>query len=211
MGTTGRIEELLAAWERAADKPPPEQLCADCPELIDQLRARIRARSTAAPAPAANDGDRRAAPPHAFAEPAPKQIGPYRVLELLGEGGMGSVYRAEQRSPIKRVVAIKVIKSGYDTREVIARFESERQAKPRTLEPLMSRWMMAFVCAWVIASQTWQNRSSRCGSDNLFSSQNLGSGTPGTCSITKYGRAVSTVAPASRTRAMFGWSIRASG
>jgi non-specific serine/threonine protein kinase/serine/threonine-protein kinase len=58
----------------------------------------------------------------------PQQIGPYFVQELIGEGGMGSVYRAEQREPIQRTVAVKVIKLGMDTRDVIARFESERQA-----------------------------------------------------------------------------------
>ena len=55
-------------------------------------------------------------------------IGPYRLLETLGEGGMGVVYLAEQHEPIHRRVALKVIKLGMDTREVIARFESERQA-----------------------------------------------------------------------------------
>ena len=58
----------------------------------------------------------------------PEQIGPYRILEALGEGGMGIVYLAEQREPIRRRVALKVIKLGMDTKEVIARFESERQA-----------------------------------------------------------------------------------
>src|SRR4051812_20295615 len=58
----------------------------------------------------------------------PAQIGPYHVLQLIGEGGMGLIYRAEQRSPIHRVVAIKVIKAGMDSEQVIARFESERQA-----------------------------------------------------------------------------------
>jgi serine/threonine protein kinase/Flp pilus assembly protein TadD len=58
----------------------------------------------------------------------PTQIGPYSILSLIGEGGMGTVYKAEQRAPIHRIVAIKIIKLGMDTREVIARFESERQA-----------------------------------------------------------------------------------
>src|SRR5262245_27516620 len=58
----------------------------------------------------------------------PKQIGPSHVLSVLGEGGMGIVYAAEQREPVKRRVALKVIKLGMDTREVVARFEAERQA-----------------------------------------------------------------------------------
>ncbi len=55
-------------------------------------------------------------------------IGRYRVLEKIGEGGCGVVYRAEQQEPVKRKVALKVIKLGMDTRSVIARFEAERQA-----------------------------------------------------------------------------------
>lgn len=55
-------------------------------------------------------------------------IGPYRVLKKLGEGGMGAVFLAEQEHPIRRQVAIKVIKSGRDSSEVISRFEGERQA-----------------------------------------------------------------------------------
>ncbi|MFK7962138.1 MAG: tetratricopeptide repeat protein [Phycisphaerales bacterium] len=56
------------------------------------------------------------------------QIGPYRLLESLGEGGFGVVFLAEQTEPVHRRVALKVIKLGMDTRQVIARFEAERQA-----------------------------------------------------------------------------------
>ncbi len=55
-------------------------------------------------------------------------IGPYKLLQQIGEGGMGTVFMAEQTKPVKRKVALKVIKSGMDSRQVIARFEAERQA-----------------------------------------------------------------------------------
>jgi eukaryotic-like serine/threonine-protein kinase len=58
----------------------------------------------------------------------PHHIGPYRILSVLGEGGMGVVYLAEQAEPVRREVALKILKPGMDTRQVVARFESERQA-----------------------------------------------------------------------------------
>ncbi len=57
-----------------------------------------------------------------------ESISNYKVLQRIGEGGMGEVYEAEQTNPIRRRVALKVIKWGMDTKEVLARFESERQA-----------------------------------------------------------------------------------
>jgi len=56
------------------------------------------------------------------------QIGPFKLLEEIGEGGMGTVFVAQQSEPIKRLVALKIIKAGMDSRQVIARFEAERQA-----------------------------------------------------------------------------------
>lgn len=56
------------------------------------------------------------------------RIGPYKLLSTLGEGGMGTVFLAEQTQPLRRQVAVKVIKPGMDTAQVIARFEAERQA-----------------------------------------------------------------------------------
>src|SRR5262245_7931565 len=55
-------------------------------------------------------------------------IGPYKLLELIGEGGMGTVWMAQQTEPVKRVVALKLIKPGMDSRQVLARFGAERQA-----------------------------------------------------------------------------------
>src|SRR5262245_52695716 len=62
------------------------------------------------------------------AEIAGDTIGPYKLLQQIGEGGFGVVFLAEQDRPVKRRVALKIIKPGMDTREVIARFEAERQA-----------------------------------------------------------------------------------
>ncbi|MGD8868583.1 MAG: serine/threonine-protein kinase [Gemmatimonadales bacterium] len=58
----------------------------------------------------------------------PQRIGPYRLLQVLGEGGMGQIFEAEQTEPVRRRVALKLIKLGMDTRQVVARFEAERQA-----------------------------------------------------------------------------------
>ena len=69
----------------------------------------------------------------------PSQIGPYRIVRKLGEGGMGEVYLAEQTDPIQRLVAVKVIKLGMSTRQVVARFESERQAMALMDHPGIAR------------------------------------------------------------------------
>jgi serine/threonine protein kinase/tetratricopeptide (TPR) repeat protein len=79
--------------------------------------------------PTVNSGG--AAPPPAPAQPRsphPDRIGPYRIVRVLGQGGMGTVYEAEQLEPLRRTVALKVIRRGMDTAEVLARFASERQA-----------------------------------------------------------------------------------
>ena len=55
-------------------------------------------------------------------------IGPYKLVEPIGEGGMGQVWLAQQQEPVRRLVALKVVKAGMDTDQVLARFEAERQA-----------------------------------------------------------------------------------
>lgn len=95
----------------------PEGLCMECQSLS------TLGMSTPAPDPHSNQ--------EAELFPTldhPVQIGPYKIREVLGKGGMGIVYLAEQEQPIRRQVALKIIKLGMDTEEVIARFESERQA-----------------------------------------------------------------------------------
>jgi tetratricopeptide (TPR) repeat protein len=67
------------------------------------------------------------------------QIGPYKLLQEIGEGGMGTVFMAEQLEPVRRKVALKVIKPGMDTRQVIARFEAERQALSLMDHPNIAR------------------------------------------------------------------------
>ena len=71
--------------------------------------------------------------------PETRRIGPYKLLEPLGEGGYGVVYMAEQEQPIRRRVALKIIKLGMDTKHVIARFEAERQALALMDHPNIAR------------------------------------------------------------------------
>ena len=66
-------------------------------------------------------------------------IGPYKLLEQIGEGGFGLVFMAEQQQPVRRKVALKILKPGMDTRQVIARFEAERQALALMDHPNIAR------------------------------------------------------------------------
>src|SRR5215471_10392148 len=66
-------------------------------------------------------------------------LGPYKLLEQIGEGGMGTVWMAQQTEPVKRLVAVKLIKPGMDTRQVLARFEAERQALALMDHPNIAR------------------------------------------------------------------------
>jgi serine/threonine protein kinase len=74
-----------------------------------------------------------------LAETAGSTIGPYKLLQQIGEGGFGVVFMAEQTEPVRRQVALKIIKLGMDTREVIARFEAERQALAMMDHPNIAR------------------------------------------------------------------------
>src|SRR3954471_18237988 len=66
-------------------------------------------------------------------------VGPYKILQQIGEGGMGVVFMAEQLHPLRRTVALKIIKPGMDTAQVIARFEAERQALAMMDHPNIAR------------------------------------------------------------------------
>jgi serine/threonine protein kinase/tetratricopeptide (TPR) repeat protein len=76
---------------------------------------------------------------HRVAEAPGAVLGPYKLLRQIGEGGMGVVYMAEQESPVRRRVALKIIKPGLDTARVIARFEAERQALALMDHPNIAR------------------------------------------------------------------------
>jgi len=124
----------------ALDKATPEarsayldEACGDDAELHQRVERLLSAQSNVSkflesPAPGVGplNGDPNGDQPP-LEEPG-TQIGPYKLLQVIGEGGMGVVYMAEQREPVVRRVALKIIKLGMDTRQVIARFEAERQA-----------------------------------------------------------------------------------
>jgi serine/threonine protein kinase/tetratricopeptide (TPR) repeat protein len=104
-------------------------------DVDDALRQRVKAllrvhddeQSFMASPAAGLDGQVSLDPP-ALLTPAGTIIGRYKILEPIGEGGYGVVFMAEQTTPVQRKVALKIIKAGMDTRQVIARFEAERQA-----------------------------------------------------------------------------------
>ncbi len=150
MSDTTRIEEIFtaallrrSAAERAAFL---DEACRDAPELRQAVERLLAAHLKA--------GDFLERPPSDLmptdamvAGPAGGNdidltgttIGPYKLLEQIGEGGMGVVYMADQQAPIRRRVALKIIKPGLDTRQVIARFEAERQALALMDHPNIAR------------------------------------------------------------------------
>jgi serine/threonine protein kinase len=120
-----------------------EDVCADDPELLSEVAGRLTlCRQVAGELtdffpPRLSQFARvsNGSP----AEGAGTVIGPYKLLRQIGEGGFGTVYMAEQQSPVRRRVAVKVIKPGMDTREVVRRFESERQALALMDHPNIAR------------------------------------------------------------------------
>jgi tetratricopeptide (TPR) repeat protein/tRNA A-37 threonylcarbamoyl transferase component Bud32 len=127
-----RLEELVAAHDRPAS-------ALERPLAVGRERAIAADDETAASGPAPVDGNATAAGsdlgPTASLHQEPSEpligtviAGRYRIRQEIGEGGMGSVYLADQLQPVKRQVALKLIKAGLDTKTVLARFASERQA-----------------------------------------------------------------------------------
>jgi non-specific serine/threonine protein kinase/serine/threonine-protein kinase len=102
---------------------------------------RLRARAERLLAAHAGVEQATLSPPlHALiSEGLAERIGPYRVVRVLGEGGMGTVYEAEQLEPVRRRVALKIVKPGMDTREVVARFMTERQALAAMDHPFIAK------------------------------------------------------------------------
>ena len=105
-------------------------VCAGDIELCNRVRALLKAHAD--PRSFKIDPQWRLTRQRMTTSPSPsvlaRCIGPYKLREQIGEGGFGVVYVAEQEKPVPRKVALKIIKPGMDTREVIARFEAERQA-----------------------------------------------------------------------------------
>src|SRR5439155_16254615 len=129
---------FLAAIEDHAPEQWPaflEQACAGDVLLRAEVEKLLRAQSAMgsfheAPRSAqlAPGNGPRGADATPLAEHPGTVIGPYKLLEQIGDGGFGVVFMAEQQQPLRRTVALKVVKPGMDTRQVIARFEAERQA-----------------------------------------------------------------------------------
>jgi serine/threonine protein kinase/tetratricopeptide (TPR) repeat protein len=131
MSAEARVQQLLE--EMFDSGRSPEEVCTDCPELLDEVSRRwqrirvVKSELHALfPTPGGHDVDP-SGPGNPPVEVPGTRIGPYRLLQQIGEGGFGVVYLAEQEKPVRRV-ALKIIRPGMDSAQVIARFEAERQA-----------------------------------------------------------------------------------
>jgi len=133
---TQREEALFQAADQLTGPARTAFLDGAChgdPALRQRLDALLAAHEASAGVLADEPAREALAPTLDMPEPVPDEavgmtLGRYKLREKLGEGGCGTVYVAEQTEPVRRKVALKVIKLGMDTREVIARFEAERQA-----------------------------------------------------------------------------------
>lgn len=127
-------QELFQSCLDAASEGERERLLADCAD--EGLRRRVQrllALHSAAP-------ESLIVPMAEFPRmSAPHRVGPYRILDRLGEGAMGEVYLAEQQAPVRRRVALKILKFGLATGEVMARFDLERQALALFTHPNVAR------------------------------------------------------------------------
>jgi serine/threonine protein kinase/tetratricopeptide (TPR) repeat protein len=133
MNDEPRVDQLLD--EIFDSGRSPEEVCTHCPELLEEVRRRwqqMRMVNSELRAMFPTQGHSREADAPAVKNPRSEgpgaRIGPYKLLQQIGEGGFGIVYMAEQDKPVHRRVAFKIIKPGMDSAQVIARFEAERQA-----------------------------------------------------------------------------------
>jgi serine/threonine protein kinase/tetratricopeptide (TPR) repeat protein len=142
----GRLMTVEEIFLVAVEKPPGERAayldaaCAGNPELRSQVDALVRSHEQAGSL--LEKSLFRSAPTIDHVSPAEEPgavIGPYKLLQQIGEGGMGAVWMAQQTEPVKRLVAVKLIKAGMDSRQVIARFEAERQALALMDHPNIAR------------------------------------------------------------------------
>ena len=126
------IEQLEALFNRAIEFRADERMaflagaCGHDTILISRVQALLQAHDADAGILPQQPGSE--APAGVVAEKPGDRIGHYKLLQQIGEGGCGVVYMAEQEAPVRRLVALKVIKLGMDTKNVVARFEAERQA-----------------------------------------------------------------------------------
>ena len=119
-----------------------DQACRDNAPLreeVDVLLAAFDASESFLESPAAEIASAVRTRDHSISEQPGATIGPYKLMEQIGEGGMGVVFMTEQTQPVRRIVALKIIKPGMDTRQVIARFEAERQALAMMDHPNIAR------------------------------------------------------------------------
>ncbi len=152
MAVSTNFEQLREIFNAAVEGHPPgeweaylDEACGDDAELRRQAALLLKAHeaggslSTSAPDTTTSTEPAHGAPGVEVDEGVGTVIGPYKLLQSIGEGGMGTVFMAEQMHPVRRRVALKLIRSGHDSRRVVARFEAERQALALMDHPNIAR------------------------------------------------------------------------
>ena len=116
-----------------------QEECGGNREMLGRVEALLRVHDEDATFLDSPTDDFRALLTDTVGEDLGTQIGPYKLLQKLGQGGMGTVFLAEQTQPVQRQVAVKIIRAGMDSRQILARFEAERQALALMDHPHIAR------------------------------------------------------------------------
>jgi serine/threonine-protein kinase len=150
--------EALEIQDPQAQAAFLDRVCAGHPALRANVESLLSAYGAGAFLEAPAPGPLSTVERSACSEGPGTVIGPYKLLQPIGEGGMGTVFMAEQTEPVRRMVALKIIKPGMDSSQVIARFEAERQALALMDHPNIAKVFWTITWMWRSPSMAYGSK-----------------------------------------------------